>query len=37
MKLHTLILISILIICIGHLPNIKALSPAPDGGYPNYS
>ena len=34
MKLHTLILISILVICIGHLPNIKAVSPAPDGGYP---
>ena len=34
MKLHTLIPISILVICIGHLPNIKAVSPAPDGGYP---
>ena len=37
MKLHTLILISILVICIGHLSNIKAVSPPPDGGYPNFT
>jgi Chaperone of endosialidase len=37
MKLHTLIPISILVICIGHLSNIKAVSPAPDGGYPNFT
>ena len=37
MKLHTLILILILVICIGRLQNIKAVSPPPDGGYPNFT
>ena len=34
MKLQNLIHIVIGIVCIGLLPGAKALSPAPDGGYP---
>jgi hypothetical protein len=37
MKLHTLTLVSILVICTGLLPNTKAITPAPDGGYPNFN
>jgi Chaperone of endosialidase len=34
MKLQNLIHIPILIICFGLLPNARAVSPPPDGGYP---
>jgi hypothetical protein len=37
MKLQNLIHIVIGIVCIGLLPKVQALSPAPDGGYPGFT
>jgi Chaperone of endosialidase len=34
MKLQNVIQISILIVCLGLLPKLQAVVPAPDGGYP---
>src|SRR6266581_9705947 len=34
MKLQNVVQISILIVCLGLLPKLQAVSPAPDGGYP---
>jgi len=34
MKLKNVIQISIIIVCLGLLPNMQAVVPAPDGGYP---
>jgi hypothetical protein len=37
MKLQSVIQISILIVCLGLLPTARAVSPPPDGGYPNFT
>jgi Chaperone of endosialidase len=37
MKLQNVIHILVGILCIGLFPNAQALSPAPDGGYPNFT
>jgi hypothetical protein len=37
MKLQNLVLILMGIVCIGLLPNARAVNPAPDGGYPGFN
>ena len=37
MKIHILIVVWAFANCIGLLPNIGAISPPPDGGYPNFN
>src|SRR5438477_1962970 len=34
MKVQNVIQISIVIVCLGLLPKVQAVVPAPDGGYP---
>jgi hypothetical protein len=37
MKIQNLIHILMGIVCIGLLPTTRAVSPPPDGGYPNFT